>query len=114
MVIIIIKICVVYLNYPVSETNIILLYSVWYSAHIVKRASWEGVIRIGVRRTAGSPCAGAVCLMLANARPPVAVNHCRTDEFLGCVYLRMFIFIKCVCNTTPLLMMGGVACVCVW
>lgn len=47
------------------------------------------------------PCAGAVCLMLANARATVAVNHCRADEFLGCVCLRMFIFIKCVCNTTP-------------
>lgn len=96
------------MNYPTSETDIILLYNVDYTSHTVKRASWEGVIRTGVRRPAGSPCAGAVCLMLANVRAPVAVNHCRTDEFLGCVCLRMFIFMKCVCNTT-LLTIGGVA-----
>lgn len=92
-------------NNPASETKIILLHGAWYTVRMVKRASWEGVIEIRVRCPVGSPCAGAVCLMLAT----VAVNHCRTDEFLGCVCLRMFIFIKCVCNTTPLLSVGGVA-----
>jgi len=79
-------------NNPASETKIILQYGAWNTARMVKYASWEGVIRTGVRRPVGSPCAGAVCLMLANARAIVAVNHCRTDEFLGCVCAYVYIY----------------------
>lgn len=82
-----------------DENNIAVQCMVYYSYGKTRLVG--GCNQEGVCRPAGSPCAGAVCLMLANARATVAVNHCRTDEFLGCVCLRMFLFIKCVCNITP-------------
>lgn len=99
--------CTCELPYQRDQYNIAIQCMVYFS--YVKTRLVGGCDQdTGVCRPSGSPCAGAVCLMLVNVRAPVAVNHCRTDEFLGCVCLRMFIFIKCVCNITPLLTMRGV------
>lgn len=50
-------------NIRTGETKIISP----YGARMVRRDKREGVIGTGVRRPAGSLCAGAVCLMQANA-----------------------------------------------